>query len=391
MGHKGSNYLRTKILHCPTAVGGNPPGISRVLNELGVSSFSLVFEQNAYKYKVDRVLFRKKDGFLIREIKRILAIFTITWKFQVIHYNFGTTLASPLYPEKPGEGTLRAIARKAYSLYTWTLQYLELLILKALGKSIFVHYQGDDARQGSYSLKNFKFSIATEVDENYYNSSSDAFKQRSIKRMARFCDGIYALNPDLLHVLPEGSKFIPYCHLDLSDWSPIYSQSETNRPLRIGHAPSHRKAKGTELIIKALDSLREEGFSFDFVLVEGLSNEEARKKYETIDVLVDQLFAGWYGGLAVEAMALGKPVLVYLREEDLCFIPLRMRAELPFVRVCPESIKEGLEKVLKMPRPELLVLAKKSRVFIENWHDPLMIVKEIKEDYENALRKRGKI
>ena len=92
------------------------------------------------------------------------------------------------------------------------------------------------------------------------------------------------------------------------------------RPLRIGHAPSDRKTKGTQLIIDALDSLNQSGYRFEFILIEGLSNEEARKKYETIDVLVDQLFAGWYGGLAVEAMALGKPVLVYLREEDFKFV-----------------------------------------------------------------------
>ena len=78
----------------------------------------------------------------------------------------------------------------------------------------------------------------------------------------------------------------------------------------IGHAPSHRAVKGTNLIIDALNSLKKKGFSFELVLIEGLSNSEARKKYETVDVLVDQLFAGWYGGLAVEAMALGKPVLV---------------------------------------------------------------------------------
>jgi hypothetical protein len=41
-----------------------------------------------------------------------------------------------------------------------------------------------------------------------------------------------------------------------------------------------------------------------------------------------------------------------------------------------------------MPRAELLRLAKKSRAFVENWHDPLPIVKGIKEDYERALGKQ---
>ena len=126
------------------------------------------------------------------------------------------------------------------------------------------------------------------------------------------------------------------------------------------------------------------------ILVEGVSHEEACRQYKFIDVLVDQLFAGWYGGLAVEAMALGKPVLVYIREDDLHFIPSEMREELPFIRVTPDNIKEGLKKVLGMPREELLSVAKASRAFVEKWHDPVRIVSKIKGDYTNALRKRGK-
>jgi len=48
---------------------------------------------------------------------------------------------------------------------------------------------------------------------------------------------------------------------------------------------------------------------------------------ETADLLVDQLLTGWYGAVAVEMMALGKPVVCYLREDDLKFIDSRMRAD----------------------------------------------------------------
>ena len=144
------------------------------------------------------------------------------------------------------------------------------------------------------------------------------------------------------------------------------------------------------MILNALESLQKEGFEFDLILVEGVSHEEACRQYKTIDVLVDQLFAGWYGGLAVEAMALGKPVMVYIRENDLQFIPSEMKEELPFIQVTPDNIKEGLKKVLGMPREELLSIAKASRAFVEKWHDPVRIVSKIKGDYTKALRKRGK-
>lgn len=354
------------------------------LKEMRVSSYVLVLRQSVFQYEVDHVLWKNKDSFLKREIQRIAAIFMMPWRFDIIHYNFGTTLAMPPFPFVPGEDFLKSLARRIYFFYTFSLQFLELLILKIFRKPIFMHYQGDDARQGTYSLKNFDYSPASVVDESYYNPTSDAYKQRSIRRMDMFCSKIYALNPDLLHVLPVSAEFLPYSHIDLSEWTPVYS-TKSNHPLRIGHAPSNRAAKGTNLIIDALNSLEKKGYSFEFVLIEGLSNSEARKKYETVDLLVDQLFAGWYGGLAVEAMALGKPVLVYLREKDFKFIPKQMVKEFPFIQVCPETIQDGLEKVLNMTRDELINLGKLSRTYVENWHDPLYIVSNIKRDYEKAL------
>ena len=376
-------------MHCPNTVGGNPSGISRTLNKLGLVSYVIALKKSIYGYQADKILFGENDSFISREFKKIKAIFVIPWKFDVIHYNFGSTIFSPPAPVKLGENFFRKLGRRIYFLYSSTLQILELSMLKALRRPIFMHYQGNDARQGSFIRSNFKFSIATQVDEVYYNKYTDAFKQKSIERIANYCENIYALNPDLLHVLPKGTKFTPYCHLNLNEWSPKYTQME-KRPLRIGHAPSDRKTKGTQLIIDALDSLDQSGYPFEFILIEGLSNEEARKKYEAIDVLVDQLFAGWYGGLAVEAMALGKPVLVYLREEDFKFVPTKMVEDFPFIQVCPETIRDGLEKLLNMSRSELLTLGKLSRRYVEKWHDPMRIVDDIKSDYERALRARLK-
>ena len=83
------------------------------------------------------------------------------------------------------------------------------------------------------------------------------------------------------------------------------------RPLRIGHAPTHRLVKGTDVIIRSINLLKKK-YDFEFILIEGLKNIEAKNQYKKIDVLIDQLFHGWYGGLAVEAMALGKPVISYI-------------------------------------------------------------------------------
>ncbi|MDP3745381.1 MAG: hypothetical protein Q8Q76_13750 [Methylotenera sp.] len=378
---------KIRVLHAPATVGGNAHNLSVALNSLGLESKSLTLIQNYFQYPVDIVVWENSDGFIAREIKRIKVIYYELRNFDLIHFNFGTTMATPnAYPifNEISLGLKMFLIKSLGAFYTNILQLVELYFLKLMNKPVFVTYQGDDARQGDYCLEHFEISIATQVDSNYYNIRSDNFKRRSINRLAKYADQIYSLNPDLLHVLPSSAKFIPYSHIFLDDWLPIYTQLE-NRPLKILHAPSHRKVKGTDILLDALDKLKLQGFDFELLLVEGLSNSEARKMYEKADVLVDQLFAGWYGGLAVELMALGKPTIVYIRDEDLKFIPVEMKAELPFIRATPFNIKEVLKHVIEMPRQELFTLAQRSRAFVERWHDPVKIATEIKNDYEAAL------
>jgi hypothetical protein len=381
------NRKKIKVLHAPTTVGGNSPNLSIALNSLGLESQSLALMQNYYEYPVDIVVWSNNDGFFVREFKRIKAIYYELKNFDLVHFNFGTTMAMPSLPPRSNDSSIGLrvfLSRSVGAFYTDFLQLVELYLLKLMSKPVFVTYQGDDARQGGYCLEHFKISIATQVDSSYYNVKSDNFKKRSIIRLAKFADQIYSLNPDLLHVLPLNAKFIPYSHIFLDDWLPVYTQLES-RPLRVLHAPSDRKVKGTDTLLNALNKLKLQGFQFELLLVEGLSNMEARKMYEKADVLVDQLFAGWYGGLSVELMALGKPVVVYLREEDLKFIPVEMKEELPFIRATPFNIEKVMKRVLEMPRRELLALAQQSRAFVEKWHDPVKIALEIKNDYEMSM------
>lgn len=382
---------KCRVLHAPSSVGGNPQALSLALKALGVDSTSLVVSQNYLSYGADVVLHRPGGSFLLREVKRVWAVLFYLPRFDVIHYNAGTTVASAYGLDFPmaGQRDASSVLRFLYAGYLRALQKLELFLVTRMRKAVFVTYQGDDARQGDYSLQHFAISIAAQVEPGYYDAVSDQFKRNNILLLSSVAQGVYAVNPDLLHVLPPQARFVPYSLFFMTDWIPVYSQAEP-RPLRIVHAPSHRKVKGTALILKAFANLKDRGYKFDVLLVEGLSNAEARKVYESADLLVDQLFAGWYGGLAVELMALGKPVLVYLRDGDLHFLPPEMRRELPCIQVTADTVEQELQRVLDMPRAALVELGKRSRAYVERWHDPLKIAADIKRDYEAALqRSRG--
>jgi glycosyltransferase involved in cell wall biosynthesis len=381
--------MTIRVLHAPTSTGGNPQVLSRALRRLGLDSRSLVVSQNYLAYPADIVLHSPGRSIVLRELRRVWAIATELPQCDVIHYNAGTSIASAYAIEfRPGDG-VRGVLRQVYAAYLRALQGLELAYVRWLGKAVFVTYQGDDARQGEYCLSHYAITFASRVEPGYYCRASDAFKRASIARFSGLAQAIYSVNPDLLNLLPARSRFVPYGHVFLEEWLPAYSQDHPG-PLRILHAPSHRLVKGTDLIVAALEELKAEGHAFELLLVEGMSNAQARQVYAKADVLVDQLFAGWYGGLAVELMALGKPVVAYIRVEDLGFIDPEMREELPIVQAKPYSVKDVLRGVLEMPRKDLVALGRQSRAFVERWHDPMRIAALIKRDYEMALASKNR-
>src|SRR5437764_15466880 len=114
-------------------------------------------------------------------------------------------------------------------------------------------------------------------------------------------------------------------------------------------------------MLDAVARLQAEGIPFEFRLVENLPYAEVRKLYEQADLLIDQLLAGWYGGVALELMALGKPVISYLRAEDLGYIPPAMHAQLPIINATPTTFYEVLKEYLTTRKADLADRGRRSR------------------------------
>jgi len=379
-----SSRMGLSVLHCPTTVGGNAQNLARVERFLGLDSRSVAFCQNYYNYAVDEVLWDERAGPLIQQ-RKCWELLLRAWRnFDVIHYNFGSSILPwSLRPQK--RDLKRRVIRSGY------VSLCRRVECRALRKKVIaVTYQGDDARQGDYSRRHFGISIANEVGSEYYSSESDELKRRKIAWFDGFADLIYALNPDLLWVLPKRAEFVPYAHIDLNDWLP---QQRPPAPVPVvAHAPSQRAAKGTRYILDAINRLKAEGIALEFLLVENLSNQQARQVYERADIVIDQLLAGWYGGFAVEAMALAKPVICYVREDDLTHIPSEMRAQLPLIHARPDSIYSVLRDWLTVRRCELRERGLKSRRYVERWHDPVRVVSKMVRDYQRiALGKSRKV
>ena len=67
-------------------------------------------------------------------------------------------------------------------------------------------------------------------------------------------------------------------------------------------------------------------------------------------MIVDQLNAGWYGVFAIEAMALGKPVVTFLHDEAVRRTEEAFGVQVPIVGATKETLADAL-RPLSSRRP----------------------------------------
>ena len=155
------------------------------------------------------------------------------------------------------------------------------------------------------------------------------------------------------HVIPPG--------LDLRPFTPV-PPSDNPRPLVV-HAPSNREKKGTRYVIEACAQL-----PVDLDIVEGVPHEAARERYARADIVVDQLNAGWHGVFALESMALGKPVVTYLKPDVVERSAEGYGIRLPVVPATKETLVEALRPLVESPQLRREIGAA-GRAYVEQVHD----------------------
>lgn len=369
-----------RIFHAPTIVGGNPSGLSAGEKTYGYKSYVMALSQNYLQYEADFIIFKDNKISLLNEISRWCAAFKALLSHDVFHYNFGQSiLPIRAYPQKSKYSALRIFLY--CDLYCRFTELLDLKLAHFLKKVVVMTYQGDDARQGDYCRKHYQITFANEVGETYYNEKSDALKRARIRSVDKYADIIYSVNPDLLNVLPGRAQFLPYASVDPEKWQYIGVSDDLSVP-HVVHAPSHRDVKGTQYILQAFEQLQKDGISFRYSLVENMSQAEAKKIYESADILVDQVLAGYYGAVSVECMALGKPVMCYMREDDMHYLPEGMWKEMPVINVEPATLYSILKSWLSEDKDKLAQKGAESRQYVEKWHDPKKIARRVLDDYE---------
>jgi glycosyltransferase involved in cell wall biosynthesis len=208
---------------------------------------------------------------------------------------------------------------------------LQFQLLRAAGKKSVFHWLGSDIRGKT--------------------PAELAYGKRAGAQIVGSYDAIRWV-PEA-HVIPPG--------LDLSDFTPR-PPSDNPRPLVV-HAPSNRAKKGTAQVIEACAQL-----PVELDIVEGVPHDEARERYARADIVVDQLNAGWHGVFALEAMALGKPVVSHLKPDVVERSAEAFGVRVPIVPATAATLVDALRPLVEDVGARRGVGAA-GRAYVERVHD----------------------
>jgi glycosyltransferase involved in cell wall biosynthesis len=294
-----------RVTLCPVNTAGVPWTNAQALRRRGIDARLVVFERYKLHPEADESLEIPSNSLLLsRQARQWAALARLLPRTDVFHFHFGLTLVP---------------------------QSLQFPILRAARKKSVMHYLGSDIRGKT-------------PDQLAYGKKADA-------EIVGSYDAIRWV-PDA-EVIPPG--------VDLLAIAPA-PPSERERPL-IVHAPSSRRRKGSEHVIAAV-----EGLDADLELVEGLRHDAAFERYRAADIIVDQLNAGWYGLFAIEAMALGKPVVTFLHDEAVRRTEEAFGVRVPIVSATAETLREAL-RPLVADAAQRRTLGAASRAYVERVHN----------------------
>jgi glycosyltransferase involved in cell wall biosynthesis len=333
---ESAREAEVRVLHAPAEIAGQGSILTSALRELGVEAHSLAYNSGFPQYTPDEA--RPYDDLppLPRYLGYVRSLLRHAGRYDIVHFHFGRTLIPP--------------------------HNFDLPLHRMLGARVVFHYHGCDVRNRKHMMKAHARTTCTECDPFCIPSR----QQRILASARRYADAELVSTPDLLESAPR-AQHLPVA-ARLSDY-PL--RVPEGRAKLVLHAPTNRLIKGTRHIEAAFERLRPRFPGVRFETVERLPWLELRDRLAEADVVVDQVFMGWYGMVAVEAMACGKPVLCFIRPD---FEP--RLTDCPIERCTIETLEDRLAALLDHPE-QGRELGRLGRAYVEREHDAPVVASRL--------------
>lgn len=341
---------KLKILHGMSDVAGQGSYSARGLREIGADAIIAVWRQNPFGYDVDINLHINRENIrrplyaIESGLKILLFAFKSVPKYSVFHFHFANSLIPCAF---------------------------DLPWLKILKKRIIMEYHGDDIRY-FYNREKPKYYPY----ESFVVRSNRA--KRANDRIMKYADTIITHDDELRKHIPHKRLYITPLRIDIDRFVPIYPVAEKNHVV-IVHAPSDYIGKGSKYVIASIEELKNR-YDIEFILVQKKTQKEAFEIYKRADIIIDQFFAQTYGVFAVEAMAMGKPVMGYISDEIKKTFPETM----PIVSATIDNLTDVLEGLIQdgNKRRELGIAGRK---YVEKYHDYRKVAQMQLDIYNNRI------
>jgi len=197
---------------------------------------------------------------------------------------------------------------------------------------------------------------------------------------------LYPANVPSFVSLPSILKAVPN-----ATWLPIPVDTDVFSPekrvphnnVRIGYCaqsldPSKQKFIPSREIDSALDRLATKAEVLP--LLDIIQHEHMTDYYGKIDVWVDRVGQGFYGFAAVEAAAMGIPVITQIGEDEKAFVP-----DCPFTSVDRTDVPAAIVSLAE-DETSRKALGARAREYAVDIHDSTRVARRCLELYESLMR-----
>lgn len=319
-----------RIFHGLHNIAGIPSIMARAERKLGLDSTAVCFPKAGFGYQADV----EEQPTTQREL--LSARFeSYANRYDVFVFHFGSSLAGESLADVP--------------------------LLKRMGKRVIFYFHGCDVRDCDETIRKYEFSACKVCWPRRCNPN----RQLAVEMAEKYADAVWVSTPDLLEFVPR-SKLFPQ-PVELERFSMESGASATGHAvqesIRVVHAPSNSQLKGSRHVEAAASAIRDKGLPLELQLLQGLSHREMCSRMGAADIAVDQLLIGSYGTFAVEAMAMGIPVICYLRDDLVGLYP----EPPPIMSATPLTIEQNIAAMID--NPELRQqLASAGRMYVQRHH-----------------------
>jgi hypothetical protein len=335
---------------------------ARAERRLGVEADSLVYETyhvtDAFTYDLSRWM-------RVPGLRTLLPYAVLVWaarRYRRFHFYCDRGLLTPRRPYTAVEAELRLLRRLGAELIFWTY--------------------GADVRTTDRTRGLGEPNCCTDCPARGRACiCDDARGAANYEVVRRHATAVFSMG-DMSEYTPGSVTDVFFWPVDLETaggrrYEPEVPPDDGAAPLRVVHAANHRAFKGTGHLVAAVERLVADGCPVELTLVERVPNEKALEIYRGADVIFDQCLIGFHGYFAQEAMALGKPVMCFVRRPDAYLLDPEA---CPIIDTPPDRIEPVLRD-LATDRARVRALGERGRAYIERYHTPERFAERLRLAY----------